>query len=357
MKRHQIFSVGLCAVGILSLFGCATSENKDQKKDAPPQTINAYVVRQAPLTQSIEAAGNLLAEEEVQLAPEISGRVVQLNFKEGQLVQKGQLLVKLADADLQAQLQKLLAQLSLAENTVDRQLKLLSVQGISQQDFDLSQTQVNGLKADVAVIKAQIAKTAIYAPFQGKIGLKNISPGAYVNAGTVITSLQKSGKMKLDFSVPERYQSLVRLGDPVEFTVDGRSESFKAQVYATEPQISLGSRSLQVRAWYSNSAGLIPGAFANVKLGLAEDQKAIMIPTQAIIPEARNKKVIVVRNGLAQFQIVETGQREADRIQITQGLQEGDTVVTTGLMQIKPEAPVKIGKVTDINSTSNAQSK
>ena len=347
------------AAFLATLLSCSNNTDKEQKKEIPPQTIVAFLVAEAPLTQSIESAGNLLAEEEVQLAPEISGRVVKLNFKEGQFVEEGQLLVKLADADLQAQLQKLLAQLSLAENTVDRQQKLIAVQGISQQDFELSQNQVNGLKADAAVVRAQIAKTAIYAPFSGKIGLKNISPGAYVNAGTVITSLQKSGRMKLDFSVPERYQSLIKTGDPVSFTVDGRAASFEAIVYAIEPQIAMGSRSLRVRAWYQNTTQLLPGAFANVSLGLSEDNRAILIPTQAIIPEARNKKVVVMRGGTAQFQVVETGEREADKIQIKRGLQQGDTVVITGLMQIKPGTVLKIGKVIDplANSTSNAQSK
>lgn len=344
---------------ILGFSACSAKDDKTPKKDGPPQTINGFVVSTSPLTLSIESAGTLLSEEEVQLAPEISGRVVSLNFKEGQFIQQGQLLVKLADADLQAQLQKLQAQLSLAENTVTRQEKLLQVQGISQQDYDISQNQVNGLKADVAIVKAQIAKTAIYAPFSGKIGLKTISPGAYVNAGTIITSLQKSARMKLDFSIPERYQQLVKINDPVSFTVDGRDEIFTANVYATEPQISLGSRSLKVRAWYQNSASLFPGAFANVQLGLSEDAKAIMIPTQAIIPEARNKKVILMRDGVAQFQIVETGLREADKVQIITGLQEGDTIVTTGLMQIKPGTQLKLGKIisSQENNSITSQSK
>ncbi len=299
----------------------------------------------APLSQIIESAGTLLPEEEVQLAPEVSGRIVKLNFREGQLVSRGQLLVKLVDSDLRAQLQKLHSQLELANITEGRQKSLLDIQGISRQDYDLTINQVNGIKADIGLINAQLAKTEIRAPFSGKIGLKNLSEGAYVTAGTVITTLQDAGSLKLDFSVPEKYESLIKTGNTVKFSIDGRKDEFNASIYAVEAGISLNTRSLKVRARYGNKAQLLPGTFANVQVGLGENNTAIMIPTQAIIPEARNKKVILIRNGKAQFQLVETGERDANRIEITSGVSVGDSVVVTGLMQVKPDSEVIVGKV------------
>lgn len=336
------------AVPLSGIVACKSSKTEDPKagKDkGMPQTVNVFVASQAPFNQTIEAAGTLMPEEEVQLAPEVNGRVTRLNFKEGQFVQKGQLLVKLVDSDLRAQLQKLESQLELAKITEGRQRSLLDVQGISRQDYDLTLNQLNGLKADIGVVSAMIAKTEIRAPFSGKIGLKNISEGAYVTAGTVITSLQQAGTLKLDFSVPERYETLIKTGSVVNFTVDGRREEFTATVYAVESQISVNTRSLRVRARYKNNDQLRPGAFANVKVGLAENEKAIMIPTEGIIPEARNKKVIKVKNGMALFELVETGERDASKVEILKGVDAGDTIVVTGLMQVKPESPVKIGKV------------
>lgn len=332
---------------LVGLSACGGSKKPDDKLAGPPKppVVNVYVVSTAPLTQSLDAAGTLLAEEEVQLAPEVSGRIVKLTFKEGQQVSKGQLLVKLVDADLRAQLQKLESQLQLAEITENRQKQLLEVQGVSRQDYDLTMNNLNGIKADIGVIKSQIAKTEIRAPFSGKIGLKNISEGAYITAGTVITTLQNAGSLKLDFSVPERYETLIKIGAPIEFTLDGREGTFMAKVYAVEPRISLESRSLQVRARYQNSAHLLPGAFANVVVGLTENNKAILIPTQAIIPEARNKKVVRVKNGTAEFVLVETGTRTANRVQILKGIEPGDSLVLTGLMQLKPDAPIVTGKV------------
>ncbi len=332
----------------IGLSACHSSKS-DQKGQAPgqgqPQTVNVYVARTEPLTQTIESAGTLLPEEEVQLAPEVSGRVIRLNFKEGQYVAKGQLLVKLVDSDLRAQHDKLSAQLELANITEGRQKSLLDVQGISRQDYDLTRNQVSGIRADLSVVDAMLAKTEIRAPFAGKIGLKNISEGAYITAGTVITSLQKANTLKLDFAVPERYEALIKPGANVTFSIDGRQGKFTANVYAIEPRISLNTRSLQVRARYNNTNQLLPGAFANVTVGLAENNNAVLVPTEGIIPEARNKKVIKVVNGVAKFELVETGERDANRVAITKGVEAGDTIIVTGLMQLKPDSPVKIGKV------------
>ncbi len=356
---HTISHLSLFA--LIGLTACKSSKT-DAKAGGPgdkqqPQTVNVYVASAAPLTQTIESAGSLLPEEEVMLAPEVSGRIVQLNFKEGQQVHAGQLLVKLVDSDLRAQYQKLQAQLELAKITEGRQKTLLEVQGISRQDYDLTMNSLNGLKADIAVVAAQLAKTEIRAPFSGKIGLKNISEGAYITAGTPITNLQKGNSLKLDFSVPERYEALIKVGSTVNFTIDGRKETFTATVYAIESRIAVNTRSLQVRARYLNTAQLLPGAFANVSVGLAENPTALLIPTQGIIPEARNKKVIKVKNGVAEFQLVETGVRDANRVEITSGLEPGDTIVVTGVMQIKPNTPIVIGKVITGDSTQSAGKK
>ncbi len=315
---------------------------------AKDMSVSGFVVQPKTLNSNIMASGTLLSFEEVELHPEISGRITQLNIEEGTPVSKGALLVKLYDADLQAQLHKLKLQQETAEKTVSRLKQLLAINGIGQQDYDNAVTQLNNIMADIEVVLAQITKTEIRAPFNGVVGLRNVSTGAYVSPSVAIATLQQIDPLKIDFTIPEKYASSVKRGDGIQFTVDGFSGTFHGKVYAIEPRIDIDTRTIRVRALVQNTnAKLYSGGFAKVDLGLKSVDNALMIPTQCIIPEARNKKVIVVKDGKADFRIVETGVRNESYIQITTGLEAGDTVVTTGVMYLKPGGGVKIAKLTE----------
>lgn len=318
-------------------------ENKPASKGAMPSNVVAYVVKVEKLSNNVYASGTVMANEEVQLQPELSGKIIQLNFQEGSRVSKGQLLVKINDADLQANYKKLQLQLSLADEKQQRQKKLLAINGISQEEFDVSQNQYNVIKAELEFASAQIAKTEIKAPFDGVIGLKNVSEGAYVNQSTVIASIQQINPVKIDFSISERYASIAKKGDNLEFSIDGLDGNFKGEVFAIEPKIDMATRTLQVRAICANSKNEIyPGAFAKVKLALSDIDSAMMIPTEAIIPDLKGKKVYRIKNGVAESVKVITGLRNDSQIQITDGLSIGDTIVTRGIMQLKPGASVRI---------------
>jgi membrane fusion protein, multidrug efflux system len=310
-----------------------------------PTSVNAYVVVPKVIANAVVATGSLVANELVDIYPEIAGRIVQLNIREGQPVAQGSLLVKVYDGDLQAQLQKFRVVEENARRTEARNKQLLERGGISQQEYDIIVTNLKGALADIDLTKASLRRTEIRAPFSGVIGIRNVSPGAVVTPQTLITRLQQLNPMKLDFTVPERYSSAVKTGERISFTVEGSLAGYTGQIYAIEPDVDVATRSLRIRARVANTGrDLRPGAFAKVNLTFREE-KALTIPSQALLPQTRGKQVVVVRNGKATYVDVETGIRDNNNIQITKGLAVGDTVVTTGLLFVKKDAPVKVVKI------------
>lgn len=336
-------------LGVMLLTACG-SKNEGPQAGRPRQPVpevDGFLVQQRSISDKIEVSGSLLPSEQTQIKPEISGRVVQLNIQEGSVVAKGALMVKLFDADLQAQLKKLEVQLQIAQKTQERQSELLKISGISQQDYDLVELNVQTLKVDIESTKIAIAKTEIRAPYAGEVGLRYISLGASVSPSDVITTLRQVSELKLEFSIPEKYAKEIRKGDKVSFRVDGGAQTHQAVVIATENSVEQSTRTLRVRALVKNNhPELVPGIFAKVNLQLGKDSSALMIPTQAVIPTARNKQVILFKKDSAVFTVIETGIRDSVFVQVTSGLQVGDTVLTSGLMVIRPNAKVKVKKVT-----------
>jgi membrane fusion protein (multidrug efflux system) len=348
MKGLRWIATGL----LLSSVFIACKEEKKEAAPAAPSNrggqlqAEAFIVRTTSLSENLEVPGTILPYEQTEIRPEISGRIVQLNISEGSFVQKGSLLVKLFDGDLQAQLKKLQVQLQIAEKTAERYQALLKINGVSQQEYDLSELDANNLRADIDLVKVNIVKTEIRAPFNGRIGLRNISLGAYITPTTLITTISQVAQLKMEFSVPEKYSDEMRKGRAVTFTVAGSNQTFNATILATESVIEANTRTLKVRTVVKgNHSLLVPGAFAKVALQLGENDEALIIPTQAVIPQARNKRVILYRNGVADFQEVRTGIRDTTFVQITEGLKKGDTVVTTGLLSIREGSKIKLSKV------------
>ncbi len=332
-----------------ALMSCSSTSKKNEKtsqqqlKAPSALPVEAFIIEPETIKPSLNIAGTLLPMEETEIHPEVSGKVVMLSVKEGAYVTKGSLLAKLFDGDLRAQLQKLNVQLEVAEKTQQRQDDLLKIGGISQQDYDLSVLNVSGLKADIKILQTNIDKTVIRAPFSGRLGFKNISIGAYITPQTVISTIRQTDILKLEFSVPEKFSKRVQVGNKVGFTTDSHSGNYEGTIMATESTINENTRSLAVHAVVRNTSNqLRPGGFANVSFQLGEEDKAVMVPSQAIIPEARDKKVIVYNGGKAAFRIVETGTRNEEKIEITKGLAIGDTVITTGLLAIKPGSSITI---------------
>ena len=319
---------------------------RENARQRGPLEVEGFIVEPRSVSETVEVPGTLFPAEETKIMAEVSGRVVQLNIPEGDVVARGTLLVKLFDEDLKAQLNKLRVQLQIAEKTVERQKELLDIKGISQQDFDLSALAADNLKADIEFIKISISKTEIRAPYEGQIGLRNISLGSYLSPSDIVTTLRDINRLKLEFSVPEKYAKSIGRGYQVTFRVDGGLANHSAQVIATEGNVDPTTRTLRIRALVTGkSKELVPGVFARINLQLGKDSEALMIPTQAVIPQARNKQVIVLSGDTAIFKVVETGIRDSAYVQVVSGLKMGDTVITTGLMAIRPSAKVKVTRV------------
>ncbi len=343
---------GLIALVVLALLAWPKLRPSDSAAAAGPRASSAlrataYVAEHRPMNDRIRATGSLRADESVALSAETSGRITRIFFQEGSRVRRGQLLVKINDAELRAQRERLRTRIELAVTREERQRRLLEIGGASQDEYDGVLGELNVLRSEAALLDAQIATTEIRAPFDGVIGLRYVSEGAYVSPQSQIASLQALSPMKLEFSVPERYAGRVRTGDPVLFTVAGAEGSFRGEVYAVEPRVDVDTRTLQIRASVPNPDGqLLPGAFADLELIVAEIEDALPVPSIAIISELGGKRVWVVENGRAAPRTVETGIRTEDAVQITEGLAPGDTVLTSGLQTVRAGQEVQVQDVT-----------
>lgn len=305
--------------------------------------VDGIVVSAGDFTNDLEVTGTIEANESVSLRSEVSGLVTSINFKEGTSVSKGTLLVKINDRDIQAQLQEALTKQKLSGTNENRSKQLLEKGAISQEEYDTSLADLQSLKSQTSLIRAQLAKTSIYAPFSGRIGLRSISVGEYLTPATMIANLSSVNPLKISFSVPEKYIGQIKLGSEITFTTDGYSKSFTGKVFALEPGINTQTRTLQIKALVPNERNeLLPGSFAKIKLALTTAKDAILIPNEAIVPVLKGKTVFISKNGKAQQVPVEAGTRTAESIVITSGLKVGDTVLTTGAMALKPDAPVKV---------------
>ncbi len=349
MRKNKSLLLLFHSLIIIILYSCSSGhadKEKAIKQVGKTMMVEGFIAKPTLLDMTISVSGTLKSFEETVLMPEISGRVVEINIQEGKSVRKGSLLVKLYDGDLQAQLKKLQAQLKITEQTLKRQADLMKVNGISQLDYDQTSLQVNSINADIEVMKVQIRKTEILAPYDGTIGLRNISLGAQVSPTTALTTIRAVQQLKLDFSIPEKYSKEVTTGKKIKFTVQGDDNKYDASVIATEEGIDANTRNLKVRAVVnSKNNSLVPGKFANVELTLGENKNALMIPTQAIIPQEKDKKVIITKGGKAKMITVKTGIRKESSIEILTGIEEGDTVLTTGLLFVKQGDAVKISKL------------
>lgn len=306
-------------------------------------TVKIQVVQPEVFSEIVRLSGSLVARESVQLVAEAAGRIAYLDLQEGQRVKAGQLLLSLNNDDLKAQLAKQKAILEELETRLVRQKALLKSEAISQQAFDQIDLEFKSVSADITLIKAQIEKTEIRAPFSGRVGLRYVSKGAYVGPNTQIAELVNADPMLIDFAIPEKYASQLSMGMPLRFTVENQKMEFKAKVIAISPRIDPNTRTLQVRAQVPNPQNeLVAGSFARIELSLNEIQAALMVNSTAIVPEMNTKKVFVIRNGLVEAVQVVTTARTDSRVLVDEGLLPGDTVITAGILKIRPGIQVEI---------------
>lgn len=344
---------GLAAWGIYSQMPKQNEELQQAEKmkasssgEKKVLNVNGLRIKTGKLTDEFQVTGSLIPDEEVDLSFETSGQVVEINFKEGTHVKKGQLLAKVNDRQLKAELRRLTVQLKLANDRVDRQRRLLQRDAVSQEAYEQVRTELETLKADIEVVKAQIALTELRAPFDGVIGLRQISVGAYASPTTVVSKLTRIVPLKVEFYVPERYANDMKKGTNLNFTIDGSLDSYPAQVYAKESAVDLDTRTLAVRAIYANPDGkLTPGRYVSITLKKQEINNAIAIPAEAIVPEMGKDKVFLYKSGKAQPVEIVAGLRTEAQVQVLKGLKVGDTLITSGTLQLRTDLPVVLDRV------------
>lgn len=312
--------------------------NKDQ-----PIAVSGIIVKSTSFDNNLSLSGSIEANEQIEIHSEVSGIVEGIYFQEGSNVTKGQLLFKVNDIELRAQLAQMNTKEGLAAENERRAKLLLQKEAISQEEYDIARADHKSAQAQSQLIKAQISKTSVRAPFSGKIGLRGISPGTYITPTILVAKLVNSGKLKITFSVPEKYAAEVKSGSTIDFSVSGSTKVYKAKIYAIEPEVEVATRTLKIRALADNIDGTIfPGTFADVKLPLAIIKDAIVIPSQAIVPIQNGKKVYISNMGKAKEVNVEATTRTDSSILILSGLKVGDTLVTSGVMSLKNDAPIKV---------------
>lgn len=307
--------------------------------------VQVYMVQATSLANVVAATGSVLADESVVIQSEVSGKITSLNIKEGQPVKKGQLLFTINADEIQANLKRQAYNLKLYQDQEQRQRTLLEKEYISAQEYEQTNNLLQTARADQQALRAALAKAYVRAPFSGVLGLTTATVGTYVSPGTQITTLSRIRPVKIDFGVPSRFANAVEVGDPVTVTDEGSSKKYRAKVYAINPQIDPASRTLQVRALYPNTKDeLRPGAFVKVNLELGATTDALQIPTEAVIPDATGYTVYVVENGKAESRKVKIGNRSDKLIEITDGLAVGDSLIRTGILQVKPGDKVAVQK-------------
>lgn len=321
--------------------GDAGPKGKDQKNKIT--TVNGIVVQTQTFDNNLSLSGSIEANEQVEIRSEVSGIVESINFREGSTVTKGQLLFKVNDLELRAQLAQAKTKQGLAAENERRAKLLLQKEAISQEEYDVAKADFKLAQAQIQLIQAQIAKTSVRAPFSGKIGLRSISPGTYITPSLLVAKLVNINQLKISFSIPEKYANEVRSNSNLSFTVAGSTEKYTAKIYAIEPEVEISTRTLQVRAITENRDGkLVPGTFANVELPLDIIKDAVVIPSEAIVPVQNGKKVFIMKDGKAKETMIETTTRTDASVLVLSGIKAGDTLITGGVMSLKEDDAVKV---------------
>lgn len=345
-KKYLYYFLLLAGITLIIFWINRKNESKVQAPVAKQDNIlevRAIIAKGQDFANIITVSGSIEANEQVQIRSEVSGIVKTLSFQEGSNVKKGELLLQIDDSELQARLNQATTQEQLSKDNERRAALLLEKEAISQQEYDVALADYKTAQAQIQLIQAQIAKTRIKAPFDGRIGLRAISVGEYLTPSTIVANLMSINPIKVLFSIPEKYSREVKPSQPITFSLAGSAQTYHATVYALEPAIDINTRTIQIRARAKNDQGeIVPGSFAKVELPVQKREDVILVPTEAIIPIQNGKQVFVYRNGKARITKIETDDRTGSDVIVTAGLQTGDTVLTTGLMALTDDMPISV---------------
>lgn len=334
----------LIFISVAIIGGCSSEVDHGLKGGRQSSVLEVdYAVLTPKLVANvIEVTGTLLPQESAELTTQATGKVESILFKEGQYVNKGDVLLQLDSREWRAQLNRLQTELEIAQKDLGRKTELAGIRGVSESELEAAQLKVSSLEATMEETDVRLSYSSIKAPFSGKVGLRKVSPGAYISAGTSVATLVQDNPLKVEFSVPERYAGKIKSGQVVSFAVNQDDDRHTATIYAAEPALNQSSRALLVRASIQNPEGeLIAGSFADIDVVLDSIPNALMVPTEAIVPKLDEQIVYRIKNGKAEEVKVKTGVRHPDVIQVSGGVMPGDTIMLTGLLQVRKGMPVR----------------
>jgi len=346
MKKYVYIFIGIAIAGLLIWPKINKQDTQQASTGAPKKGMPIKVVTQKVQLQKaskqVEVTGNIMANEEVILYPEVAGKVVHIYFNEGASVKQNDLLVKINDIELQAQLRKAISTQKLKQQNEQRAKQLLDKGGISNEAYDIALNEWLSIQADVDLLKEQIRKTEIRAPFNGKIGLRNVSVGSYVNPSTRIAALQNMNPIKIEFAVPEKHAAFIQTGNTIQFETVAKKQ-FQARIYAIEPKVDEATRNVVMRALTNNDNGaLLPGTFVKINLQLQQQKESFQIPTQAVVPILKGQKVFVVQGDSVIERKIKVTDRNDVSITVEEGLNNGDEVVVEGVMYLREGSKVQV---------------
>lgn len=324
---------------------------KESPKTGPPKSnkavsVDINIVKEIKLDQSLSASGNFVAKESVRLASEISGKIQFINFKQGTVVNKGQLLVKLNDEELKAELKKLELEEKIASDKEDRKKKLLEIKGISLNEYEEALYELEMVRANKTILQTKIAKTEIRAPFTGLLGLQSISPGTMVNPGTELISLVQMDPIYIDFYLPEDMTGHISNDVEINFISGNSNSRHTAKLVAIENTIDQQTRSIKIRTIADNGKGLFkPGAFAKIQVTPGKDRTGLLVPNTCLIPVLKGYRVYLIKEGKVVEREVKTGIKNELNTVITDGINVGDSLIVSGMMNLKPGAVVNVNTI------------
>jgi membrane fusion protein (multidrug efflux system) len=335
----MLVSAGLC----MALCSCGSKDAQTVRGPSQQFVAEGYVVTRQPFENILRVKAGLLPSESVEIKSPVAGTVLAIHFREGEAVTQGQSLVQIDDRVWKAQIKGYEAQLQAAREVLKRREDLLAVEGVSYEEVEAARSQVRQLEAHIEELAVSVSLASVQAPFSGRVGMRDFSVGAYLAQGQIITQLAQINPIKVDFNFPGQYINQICSGLRVK--VVANNDTLTAPIYAVSPTIDESERTLQARALLTNTKGWLPGDFAEVNIVIDHHDAAIVAPTQYVIPDMSQETVFTVKNGKAVKTNITTGARNNEVVMINSGLQEGDTILATGLLQIRPGMAVKITKV------------
>ncbi len=336
--------LGIVVFGLALFSSCR--EQSSSERERSPMKVEVILAKPSPLSVLVTSTGDLLPNEQVEIKSPVSGNVMSIHFKEGQFVQEGDLLVKIDDRTWRARLGGLEAKLASSKSELKRKANLLKIEGASEEDVDQARAAVEDLQSQVNEIRVMIDLASVKAPFSGQLGMRDFSLGAYLNQGVTITTLAQTNPLKVDFTIPAKYASKIRKEMQVNIGTNDREKISVATIYAIDPVVSSSTRSLRARALMPNPGQeFISGDFVQVSVKIEQTSEALLIPSESVIPELNTHVVYKVKQGKAAKTDVTIGTRTESEIQITSGLETGDTVIVTGLLEINDGDKVEVGEI------------